>query len=346
MQKYTNGETVKKTMLVLCACALLFIAACAPQPVLDPLPVQPASTPQQPIPQQQQQPIFPHLEPTDTKTDNELAFDLSIDQANPLDFDPAGPFYHIIYRTSSTDGLSFEGKDKIFEHTSVPDVIRLNDGRIALYGVDGYGRSKSGLIVAFSDDDGKTWTSGSLQLASNLNHQGAADPEVVLFPDGTIRMFYVIFSNPNDMMSVNEVWSATSTDGIHFVEENSLRFKHAQLTDPDVAKIGDTWFIYFAQGPKLVAASSSDGKTFTVEKTIRDRGSVSNTVQIENNKWRQYYCEESEGIKSATSSDGLTWKDDSGIRVRADAGKTFCDPAPIKTDDGWVLFYKVSPLMT
>src|SRR3989344_4401118 len=323
--------------LISIICMLLFIAACAPQPVLDAPPIQ--SAPLQI--QQEKQPISPP-QPLETKTDNnKLSFDLSIENAHPLDFDPAGPFYHTLYRTASADGLSFSGKEKIFEHTSVPDVIRLNDGRIALYGVDGYGRSRSGLIVAFSDDDGKTWTSGSLQLASSLNHQGAADPEVVLLPDGTIRMFYVIFPNPNDQMSTNEVWSATSADGIHFVEEDGIRFKYERLTDPDVAKIGDTWFIYFAQGPQLVAASSSDGKTFTKQKTIRDRGSVSNTVQIENNKWRQYYCSESEGIKSATSSDGLNWKDDSGTRITPDSGTIVCDPAPIETDDGWILFYKV-----
>ena len=328
--------------LISIICMLLFIAACAQQrPVLDAPPMQ--SAPLQKI-QQQQQPISPP-QPTDTTADdnNDLSFDLSIENANPLDFDPAGPFYHTLYRTASADGLSFESKDKIFEHTSVPDVIRLDDGRIALYGVDGYGRSRSGLIVAFSEDDGKTWTSGSLQLESKLNHQGAADPEVVLLPDGIIRMFYVIFPNPNDLMSTNEVWSATSTDGIHFVEEDGIRFKYERLTDPDIAKIGDTWFIYFAQGPQLVAASSSDGKTFTKQKTIRDRGSVSNTVQIENNKWRQYYCSEREGIKSATSSDGLNWKDDSGTRITPDSGTIVCDPAPIEADGGWALFYKVGP---
>ncbi|MBS3138183.1 exo-alpha-sialidase [Candidatus Woesearchaeota archaeon] len=317
---------------------LTLIAACSPPVIQEKL----VETISEPVPEQPQ--VLPVIEQPKVQPETkkeELSFDLSIANANPLDFDPAGPFYHKILRATSSDGLSFQEKEVIFEHTSVPDVLRLEDGRIALYAVDGYGRSKSGLIVAFSEDDGKTWKSGSVQLESKAKHMGAADPEVVLLSNGDIRMYYVIFPQLGDEMQVNEVWSAVSTDGIHFVEEDGIRFKYQRLTDPDVVTIDNTWFIYFAQGPMLVAASSPDGKVFTLNKKIRERGSVSNTVSIDDDKWRQYYC--NEGIRTATSSDGLNWKDEAGTRITADAGTIVCDPAPLKTEQGWLLFYKVGP---
>lgn len=341
---------MKKAIVVILV--FLLLLACSPIPPAELAVVEPASesapehltrVPIQESPETEQEVFIPGSPKPEPNIENQgLSFDLSIAESHPLDFDPKGPFYHSILKATSTNGLSFEKNENIlFEHASVPDVLRLPDGRIALYAVDGAGRSKSGLLVVISDDDGKSWQIGSVQLTSAAGHVGLADPEVVLLPDSSIRMYYVIFPQRNNQAGNNEIWSAVSDDGIHFVEEEGIRFTYQQLTDPDVVKIGQQWFIYFSQGPRLVAASSIDGNIFTLEKTIREQGSVSNTVHVGNNQWRQYYC--NSGIKSAISSNGLNWQDESGARIIASAGSMVCDPAPLKTNSGWILFYKESP---
>src|SRR3989338_1428278 len=280
---------------------------------------------------------------------DDLKFDNPSATSDPFN-DPQGPFYHQILRASSEDGLNFNKEEGIiFDKASVPDIIKLPNGRIIIYAVDGARRSKSGLMVATSDDNGKTWKQGSLQLKSPRQFASGADPEAVLLPDGRIRLYYVVFLAPQqhgviDTQLKNRVHSALSSDGIYFEEEEGFRFEYPQITDPDIVNIGDEWFMYLAQGPRLIAASSSDGLSFKFEKIIREQGSVSNTVAITNTIWRQFFCV-GDGIGSATTSDGANLDNDAGFRLKtADPSKIICDPAPIQIDSKWILFYKVSPL--
>lgn len=284
---------------------------------------------------------------TKTLTFANLDFDSKGDINNDFS-DPTGPFYHKIARALSTDGLAFTKEDDILlDKTSVPDAIRLNSGRIMLYAVDGLPkRSRSGILVAYSDNDGKTWKAGSLQVkTSRTSFIVGGDPEIVLLPDGKYRLYYINNERPAgsspDPNAVNQVRSATSTDGLNFTEENGVRFEYANITDPDVVKIGDTWFMYLAQGPKLVAAASTDGLTFTLNKTIRDKGSVSNTIPVDGGKYRQFFC--NEGIQSATSTDGLSWQNDSGTRLSPETNQFICDPVPVKLTNSWIMLYKISP---
>jgi hypothetical protein len=223
--------------------------------------------------------------PSETQTDTplsetptpqaELTFDSPAVTSDPFN-DPGGPFYHQIFKASSSDGVNFtKEQEAVFDKASVPDAIRLPSGRLILYAVDGARRSNSGIMVAISDDDGQTWQQGSVQLESPMNF-GGADPEVVLLPDGKLRIYYVVFpGGPGviDPESRNEVFSAISSDGVNFQEEDGVRFEHEQITDPDVVKIGDKWFMYLAQGPRLIAATSPDGLNFQLETTIREQGS-------------------------------------------------------------------------
>lgn len=281
-----------------------------------------------------------------------LQFDQPGRTADPFS-DQNGPFYHQILKATSADGLNFTKIDGVvFDKASVPDIIRLESGRLIIYSVDGAGRSKSGLMVAISDDDGKTWQSGSLQLKCERSVCSGADPEAVVLPDAKIRLHYIVFPEhkgpapgpnaPLESLANHFVYSATSTDGIDFTEESGVRFEYPGTTDPDVVKIGEKWFMYVAQGPRLVAASSTDGLTYTLEKTIREQGSVSNSVSIENKKWRQFFCDR--GIRSATSSDGLTWIDDPGHRLTPAQNQIMCDPAPVNINGSWQLYYKAAPV--
>jgi len=279
-----------------------------------------------------------------------LAFDQPAVTSDPF-ADPKGPFYHTVLKSSSTDGLNFTvAQGVLLEQASVPDIIKMPDGRLFIYAVDGANRSRSGLMVAMSDDDGVTWQQGSLQTGSL---KLGADPEAVVLPDGSIRLYYVVFPKDKPPLGENgmpvlngqtiQIKSALSSDGVTFAEEPGVRYEAAGfITDPDVVKINNKWFMYLSQGPRDVAVSSLDGMTFTPEKTIRENGSVSNTVPIGPGIYRQYYC--NQGIKSATSSDGLTWQDEAGTRVPVSSDKIQCDPAPVQLGAGWLMVFKEGPM--
>ncbi|OGY28528.1 MAG: hypothetical protein A3F33_03080 [Candidatus Woykebacteria bacterium RIFCSPHIGHO2_12_FULL_43_10] len=270
----------------------------------------------------------------------QLTFDTKTASKDPFN-DSNGPFYHDVNLATSIDGVNFAFDSLVLEKASVPDVVRLADSTLAIYAVDGSGRSKSGLMVAISKDEGQTWQQGSVQFDSLV--PGAADPDVVVLPDGKIRLYFVVFEDVENktVVPTNMVKSATSSDGVNFSLESGERLKYSNLTDPDVVKIGNSWFMYFSQGAKLLAAISSNGLSFKYQKDIRSLGSVSSTVKITEETYRQFYC--NNGIKSATSIDGLSWKDDAGYRLKPGTKEFVCDPAPLKTEgDNWLMYYKVA----
>lgn len=267
--------------------------------------------------------------------------------------DPNGPFYHKIYKAESKDGLSFTKVEGIiFDKASVPDVVRMPDGKIFLVAVDGARRSNSMFMVAMSEDNSEIWRVGSLQLKASDMKEPRADPEIILLPDGKLRLYYIVF--PKKMPALDAegkplpleepvvVKSAISEDGVNYSEEDGIRYQSNTelITDPDVIKIKDKWFMYISQGRNNVATSSDDGLNFKLEKTIRTDGSVSKTVDIGAGKYRQFFCKE--GISSAVTTDGLIWSDEPGSRLSADPGQIICDPAPVRLSENlWLMFYKV-----
>jgi len=271
-----------------------------------------------------------------------LAFDQQAAASDPIG-DKNGPFYHDVYTASSSDGLKFSSTgNKIAEHASVPDAIRLPSGQLVFYAVDGAQHSKSGVLMGVSSDNGKTWELGSMQLGGASG--GIADPQITITDNGQLRLYYLVFPGPptpgQPPASVNTVDSSTSADGINFTKESGDRFEYAQITDPDVIKIGSTWFMYAAQGQKQIYATSSDGLSFSYKGVARQQGSVSKTVAISGDKFRQFYCDK--GISSSTTSDGISWSDE-GVNLAAPADKIICDPSPLQLDDGsWLMIYKVA----
>ncbi|OGE17414.1 hypothetical protein A2769_04565 [Candidatus Daviesbacteria bacterium RIFCSPHIGHO2_01_FULL_37_27] len=278
--------------------------------------------------------LIPSPFPQTTPSQMGLRFDFSPGKSDPFN-DLSGPFYHQVFLSNSPDGVNFTKGELLFDKASAPDIVRLPNGRLLAYMVDGAGRSKSGIIVALSDDNGKSWDIGSLQL-KNRKSTGTADPEVILTRSGNIKLFYVSFLGKN-----NAVMSAVSEDGVNFEEEEGIRFQYPQITDPDLIFINDKWFMYLSQGSKLIATSSDDGLTFKSENTIREKGSVSNTVYVDVDFYRQFYCFEGK-IKSAKTSDGLNFQDEPGFRLEPDKGKAICDPAPVHLGGSWLMLYKVS----
>ena len=279
---------------------------------------------------------------------NNLAFDKAASTTDPFG-DKNGPYFHKVYGVTGSDSLIFNGPKKIIlDHASVPDAIRQQNGDIYVYGVDGAQRSNSGIFVSVSQDNGTTWRSGSLKISSSRTKFSiGADPQIVALTDGTFRLYYMVNEKPMtpgvfDPTAKNKIMSAVSADGLNFTEEKGTRFEDAQITDPDVIKIGSRWLMYLAQGPKQIVATSADGLTFTYKDAVRDHGSVSKTVAIDSTTYRQYFCKD--GISSATTTDGLKFTTDAGLRLAPASGEMLCDPSPVKMSQNWLLVYKTRSL--
>ncbi len=282
-----------------------------------------------------------------------LAFDKEAASTDPFN-DENGPYYHKVYKATSKDGLNYKRvKEVVLDKASVPDVVKNSDGHLFVYAVDGSGRSDTDVMVAISKDNGKTFDKGSIRIIGKGDIEALADPQVVLADDGRIRLFYVVF--PKNKPPLDEsgkpiptgdkikIKSALSKDGFNFEEEEGSRYETTDIiTDSDIVKIGSKWFMYLSEGRKNVATSSVDGKTFKLEKTIREEGSISKTVAIGGNKYRQFFCEK--GISSAITTDGLSWTDESGSRLKEDPGEIICDPSPVRVGDEWIMFFKSAPM--
>jgi hypothetical protein len=272
--------------------------------------------------------------PTKTVTPS---FDNVAAETDPF-ADPTGPFYQDIYSATSNDGLQFTtGTDPIIKKASIIDAIKLKDGTILIYAVDGAGRSKSGIMVAVSRDTGKTWAQGSVKITSKrTNAQTVTDPKIVLLPGENLMLFYIVSEGTK-----NTVYIATSPDGVNFDERRSV-FSLEGIRDPDIVNINNTWMMYLSQNNKLILATSKDGLTFTYKQLVRENTSASNTVSISKGTWRQFYCS-NEQIVSSTTKDGLNFQADAGSRLIESDASFICNPAPVQMKNGWLLFYKKAP---
>jgi len=262
--------------------------------------------------------------------------------------DPNGPFFHQVLIATSSDGLTWQTNGQIIiDQASVPEAVRLPDGRWVMYAVNGSALGGPGFLYAESQDEGRTWTCGTINL-------GGADPDVVLLPDGRIRLYYVQFPfgphppQPGTTTEPNRVMSAISSDGKNFTTEEGTRLEGIGYTDPDVILVGDEWFMYVSTGEKAWAARSSDGLNFTLIGLVNETGAVSGSYLFPDGTLRHYYCGR-EGIQSATSSGGGDiWRAEPGTRIARDPSwKIVCDPS-VASDGhgGYWMAYKIQPSET
>jgi len=250
---------------------------------------------------------------------------------------------------TSSDGLTWQTDSQVvIDQASVPEAVRLPDGRWLIYAVNGSTLGGPGFLYAESQDEGRTWTCGTINL-------GGADPDVVLLPDGRIRIYYVEFPfGPNQPQpgtpssEPNRVMSAISSDGKNFTIESGTRLEGVNYTDPDVILVGSEWFMYVSTGERAWAARSSDGLNFTLIGLVNETGAVSGSYLFPDGTLRHYYCGR-EGIQSATSSGGGDiWLTEPGTRIARDPSwKIVCDPSVVSDGHGgYWMAYKIQPAET
>lgn len=127
-----------------------------------------------------------------------------------------------------------------------------------------------------------------------------------------------------------------------------------KYADADVVQIDSkTWRMYYAVQPEVrpnnfevFSATSTDGKAWKTDPgTRKTMATFPDVVKLKDGRYRMYYQNAGE-IKSAISSDGLSFTDESGTRIdRSNAdGFTFDNvaaPSVARLDDGtFVMIYR------
>lgn len=272
-------------------------------------------------------PSSQNLTPTTSKfNDFEPCFGIDNSQTNPI-------AYHRILLARSKDGLHFTRINKLIsDRASVPDIMIDKEGNVRAYFVlitcKEQGQDLDNIpVVAISADNGKNWIYKKLIVeapndASHCKSPGGSpapvDPEVLLMPDGTYRLYATCPQNTPQGTPMTYVFF--STDGIYF-----RGAKHTYIPtdgialDPVVIKFGQTWNLFNGNSNP---ATSQDGITFNPpEKGIFcpfkfKKGEkekcyvIGDALTLENSLGYRIYLfgdTPTEGFKSILSSDGKNW---------------------------------------
>jgi hypothetical protein len=252
--------------------------------------------------------------------------------------DPNGPFFHQVVIARSTDGLTIEGSRMVIDHASVPDAVRMPDGTLRIYYVDGQNGT-----IGVARVDGETVTViGPLFMNGVRGPGGMADPDAILLADGRIRLYYLNnFGTPGG--ASRGMCYADSTDGERFTAGGlSIQFSNPEtVTDPSVARLSNgTWLMAASRGNSSLLARSTDGATFTNETTI-GLGGVPELAALDGGRVRIYVC--GTGIVAHVSADeGKTWTREGTVVPQGILNsRSVCDPSRVEAASRFV--YKIQP---
>lgn len=258
-----------------------------------------------------------------------------------------GPYNDKISFATSPDLLNWTASNKILaEHASVPDVV-LKDKTLYTYFVDVTTDGvpeKLGLIK--STDNGQTWSKKQIVKIDGVGEKVPVDPNAYLLPDGKIRLyFFDIEASRSGQAETNKIYSAVSSDGLNFKMEEGTRFEYANIFDPCVIKVGDTWRMYVGNNVsdteiKIISATSPDGLKFEYEGVAAENATVP-YVYTDGSKYYLFTA----GIDIWSSIDGKTFtKLPESFKSE---GKIAADPSVIKLpSDSYLMVYKTKDAST
>jgi hypothetical protein len=185
--------------------------------------------------------------------------------------------------------------------------------------------------------------------------QSVSFPNAVLLPDGRIRLYYLTpyFGDPPGGPS--GIFSAISTDGLHFTPELGRRSPMGGSAF-DVERLPDgrwrSFSVLNAGGVNgIVSAISADGLTFTGEPGVRLPNPVPEDkvltccgiVRLADGGYRMYVTDRLRGgpgapppqVYTAVSPDLFDWTLEPGVRQSVDGGQG--QPAALANPDGSML---------
>jgi hypothetical protein len=250
-----------------------------------------------------------------------------------------GPWNHRVLLAASNDGMVWQVTDElVVEQASVPELFLGPDDNPILLFVDASGIPEPGALGVMVRQVDHTW----VRKQTNLR---GADPDVVRLKDGGYRAYtkekngsIQVYSSQNGLN-----WQFL---GIAFEDE-----RYTQATDPDVFETPSGWVMLVSLGSRLLRCTAADGLKFIAGDIIDLGGSVSDSVTVTGG-WRTFFHVNANPqtggkmiIRSAFTTNGLTWRIEEGIRVSAPlagpAQRGVADPAPVLLNDStWLMAIK------
>ncbi len=252
-----------------------------------------------------------------------------------------GPYHDSISYATSNDLLNWIDSEIILaEHASVPGAF-YKKGIIHVYFVD---VSTDGIAEQISlirsKDNGQTWLDKQQVTFEDIDDKIPVDPAPILLDDERVRLYYFDINQERDPMkdsSENTIYSAISTDGVHFTQEEGIRFSHESIYDPMVLYAEGMYRMYIGDihDNKVISATSSDGLTFVKENVAFTNGAIPEVFY----KDEMYYLYTG-GIDISISTNGMQFNQTSNT-FKSRLGSITADPSVIELDDGtYMMFYK------
>ncbi|MGB2875361.1 MAG: hypothetical protein WBB76_07780 [Gaiellaceae bacterium] len=196
-------------------------------------------------------------------------------------------------------------------------------------------------------DQGPVLTGPELGLPAG---EGVWRPTAAVLPDGRIRLYYIV-SGPAVPLEASGVFSAISSDGLHFTSEPGRRSGNS--SGAHIERLPDgRWRLYTPHRDSsgtpdgIASAISADGLSFTDEPGLRLSGSphpgawglsCCGIVKLADGRYRMYVStlQNQPGpgnpppqVYSAVSSDLADWTLEPGVRLTGE-----WNPAPLANPD-------------
>jgi len=239
--------------------------------------------------------------------------------------DPNGPYYHQVVVARSADGVHVTDARQVLDHASVPDGVRLTDGSVLIYYVNGAAGS-----VWVARFDGSTANPiGPIALNGIYSPAGVVDPDATLLPNGSVRLAYLSGFGPPGSNTARAMCFADSADGVQFaVAGAALTLSPSDIaTDPSLARVADgSWLMAISRGQQTMLARSAAGISFTPGETLT-YGGVPEVAGLPDGRVRLYVC--AGGIESYVSENlGASWSREGVVVAPGTLGKRIvCDPS-------------------
>lgn len=252
-----------------------------------------------------------------------------------------GPNCHQVHTAISTDAKSFHAEGQLLDRASVPDGVKLPDGTLGVYYVNGADHG-----IYLGRQTGTRWDRGQRILLDGVFDQNAVDPDAVVLFGDRVRLFYYkgsfIGGAPPAPGGLSTFYSASSRDGVNFTVEGKV-FEIAGGTDPSAVLLSDgNWILAVAraQQQEIVIARSPDGMKFETVATLKNAG-IPELVRLDDGQVRLLFNGQG-GMQSRVSEDGgRTWVDEPGNRL--DYPGFAADPSVIRLAfNQWRMFFKTA----
>jgi len=164
---------------------------------------------------------------------------------------PGGPgeALHKVFSAVSSDGLNFqkEGLRIDSENTgdggwaSVPEAIKLSDGRIRIYYVSGDFAAGGGIMSAISNDG------LNFQKETGVRVKGMVDPAIIVLPDGEYLLLVISLDPRLSPYLPRGIYSYLSKDGLNF-ENRKVVLQKDGVYDPTIIEINsESYRIYYGE---------------------------------------------------------------------------------------------------